>query len=40
MYRKMHRPIEQKRGFPCESRVPPFSLLPIMRRYVNRACIE
>lgn len=39
MYRKMHRPIAQKRGFPYESRVPPLLLLLIMMRYVNQPCI-
>lgn len=40
MYRKMHRPIAQKRGFPCESRVPPLLLLLIIGRYVNLICIQ
>lgn len=39
MYRKMHRPIAQKRGGPYESRVPPLLLLLIIGHYVNYTCI-
>lgn len=36
----MNRFIENKKGIPSESKDSPFSLLPIMRRYVNLTCIE
>lgn len=40
MYKKLHRLIKRKKGESLmEVRDSPFSLLPIMRRYVNFTCI-